>query len=149
MGSRKMYADLLVLGMCPRKSLVLKMPAVPQKYLGDFVRGYFDGDGCVYFKKLKFADRKNKRHILQSAFSCGSFDFLVALLQLLREHGVRGGSLKRKKGGNELMLSHHDSVALYGIMYHNLRRGDIYLVRKYRLFTQAIETLYGKNAVVV
>ena len=125
------------------------MPTIPQKYVGHFVRGYFDGDGCVYSKKLQFADRKNQRLVLLSVFSCGTLSFLEALLELLKTRGVRGGSLKKKKSGNELALSRLDSVALYRIMYNNLRDSDIYLGRKYKLFTHAIETLYGKNAAVV
>ena len=148
-GSVGMYNDLLALGMSPRKSLTLQMPTIPQKYIGHFVRGYFDGDGCVYSKKLQFADRKNQRLVLLSVFSCGTLSFLEALLELLKTRGVRGGSLKKKKSGNELALSRLDSVALYRIMYNNLRDSDIYLGRKYKLFTHAIETLYGKNAAVV
>ena len=148
-GSREMYNDLLALRMSSRKSLTLQMPKIPKRCFSHFVRGYFDGDGCVYFKKLQFADRKNPRHILLSVFSCGTFSFLKTLLDSLKRSGVEGGSLKKKKRGNELVLSHHDSVALYRIMYNNLGDSDIYLSRKYRLFTHAIETLYGKNAAVV
>lgn len=148
-GSKEIFNDLRILGMTSRKSLILQMPPVPQRYVGHFVRGYFDGDGCIYFKTLKFADRKNPRKILQSIFSCGSTAFLSSLHESLQLQGVNGGSLKRKERGNELVLSHRDSVALYRIMYNNLGDSDIYLGRKYRLFTHAIETLYGKNAVVV
>ena len=144
MGSKKMYDDLWALGLRPRKSLTLKMPATPEKYVGHFIRGYFDSDGCVYFKSLHFADRKNARYVLQSVFSCGTPGFLIDLISILRRKGVKGGSLKQKKRGNELALSHHDSIALYRIMYNTLDGSDIYLARKYRLFTRAIETLYGK-----
>ena len=142
-GSMEMYNDLLALGMSPRKSLTLRMPTIPREYIRHFVRGYFDGDGCVYFKALQFADRKNQRQVLLSVFSCGTYSFLESLLALLKGSGVKGGSLKQKKSGNELALSHRDSVALYRIMYNNLHDSDIYLGRKYRLFTHAIETLYG------
>ena len=145
-GSKLMYKDLHSLGFTSRKSLTLGMPNIPKKYVQHFVRGYFDGDGCVYFKRLKFADRKNPRYILQTVFSCGSFYFLAELRKVLSHLGIKGGSLKKKKAGNELALSHRDSVALYRIMYNNLGDSDIYLVRKYLLFTRAIETLYGKNA---
>src|SRR3989338_7407870 len=87
--------------MSPRKSLTLQMPTIPQKYIGHFVRGYFDGDGCVYSKKLQFADRKNQRLVLLSVFSCGTLSFLEALLELLKTRGVRGGSLKKKKRSEE------------------------------------------------
>lgn len=147
MGSKELFTDLLELGFTPRKSLTLKMPSIPKKHVSHFVRGYFDGDGCVYFKSLRFTGRKNARYVLQSLFTCGTHNFLVALQVLLQQHGVKGGSLKKKKGGNELMLSHLDSVALYRIMYNNLQDSDIYLARKYKLFTHAIETLYGKMRV--
>ena len=147
-GSKQMYEDLSTLGFRSRKSLDLDMPQIPKKYFGHFVRGYFDGDGCVYFKSLKFADRKNLRHVLQSVFSCGTFDFLVALRGLLHKQGVQGGSLKKKKRGNELMLSHLDSVALFHLMYDTVPDNGLFLARKHKKYVRALRTLYGKNAVV-
>ena len=43
--------DLINLGCPPRKSVTLKFPNVPGDYLSHFVRGYFDGDGSIYFNK--------------------------------------------------------------------------------------------------
>jgi hypothetical protein len=43
--------DLQRLGVTPRKSLTLQFPSadqVPPEFLGSFVRGYFEGDGCIY-----------------------------------------------------------------------------------------------------
>jgi hypothetical protein len=45
--SRKMILDLKTLGCTPRKSLTLKFPILSEKYKWDFIRGYFDGDGCA------------------------------------------------------------------------------------------------------
>src|SRR3989344_8046642 len=45
-GSKEIYFDLLKLGLVPNKSLVLKVPVIPKKFIKHFVRGYFDGDGC-------------------------------------------------------------------------------------------------------
>ena len=50
--NQKMYKDLLNLGCSERKSLTLRFPTeaqVPLKYLHHFIRGYFDGDGCVKY----------------------------------------------------------------------------------------------------
>src|SRR5580692_2106579 len=44
-GSKDFFEDILRLGLTPHKSLSMKMPLVPKEYFGDFVRGYFDGDG--------------------------------------------------------------------------------------------------------
>ena len=41
------YDDLVALGGCENKSDVLQFPQVPQQYLSDFIRGYFDGNGCI------------------------------------------------------------------------------------------------------
>jgi hypothetical protein len=46
-GDHALYDSLIVKGLAPNKSLTMDFPAVPKKYLFDFLRGYFDGDGCV------------------------------------------------------------------------------------------------------
>ena len=108
-----------------------------------FLRGQFQNISPILaFNFPNLCSHNN----LKEAFSL--YSFLESLLALLKGSGVKGGSLKQKKSGNELALSHRDSVALYRIMYNNLHDSDIYLGRKYKLFTRAIETLYGKNAVV-
>ena len=48
--SKKMKQDLIKKGCIPNKSLVLKFPnieQVPQELIPHFIRGYFDGDGCI------------------------------------------------------------------------------------------------------
>lgn len=97
MGSKKWFFDLSRLGFTQNKSKALQVPTIPTKYFGHFVRGYFDGDGCVYFNKLKYSDRARKRWILITLFTSGSRIFLVTLWGLLKRHGVIGGSLKKKK----------------------------------------------------
>lgn len=146
-GSKKWFADLSRLGFTQNKSNTLLFPKIPKKYLSDFVRGYFDGDGCIYFKKLKFADRKNKRWIVLTLFTSGSEAFLRSLHTALLSIGVKGGSLRKKARGFDLSLSSRDSLAIYRLMYHTAPITDLYLPRKYKLFTKAMKTLYP-NAVV-
>jgi hypothetical protein len=45
--SKQLYEDLKALGCIPAKTLKLKFPNLPKKYLHHFIRGYFDGDGCI------------------------------------------------------------------------------------------------------
>ena len=60
-GSKEWFADLSSLGFTQAKSHTLNFPEVPEEVLGHFVRGYFDGDGCIYFFRQR---RKNlNRHI--------------------------------------------------------------------------------------
>ena len=45
-----MVKDLISHGCCENKSLILKPPTtVPNDLINHFIRGYFDGDGCVCF----------------------------------------------------------------------------------------------------
>ena len=53
-GSKKMCNDLIKLGCVPNKSLILTFPTedqVPLELQRHFIRGYFDGDGCITYRK--------------------------------------------------------------------------------------------------
>ena len=144
-GSNEMFKDLLMLGFIPNKSLTITFPIIPEKFKKDFVRGYFDGDGCVYFKQHKAKDRKKKRWVFTTRFTSGSRKFLESLHS---ELDFEGGFILDKERGYELVFSHRDSVALYNLMYHNDCHG-LYLNRKYKLFRKAIKVLYGINNAAV
>lgn len=151
-GSKEWFADLEHLGFTPRKSGSLKFPRVPEQYMGDFIRGYFDGDGCVYFRQLQFSSRKKKRPILMTLFTSGSQGFLKVFVQHLRQYGIKGGSLKEKQKGGvvsgyELSFSHYDSLAIYRLMYNTVSITGLFLPRKRKVFIEAFRTLYP-NAVV-
>jgi len=52
MCSEQISTNLSLLGCTPRKSLTLKFPTeeqVPNHLIQHFIRGYFDGDGCICF----------------------------------------------------------------------------------------------------
>lgn len=54
--------DLCNLGCLPNKSLILVFPntdIVPKKFVRDFMRGYFDGDGCISINEQKRTVRMN------------------------------------------------------------------------------------------
>lgn len=55
--SKHLYNAVTNLGCVPRKSLILKFPTEEQvpKYLhSHFIRGYFDGDGCISFRSNRY-----------------------------------------------------------------------------------------------
>lgn len=81
---KEIYNDIINLGGIERKSTCVLFPSVPEEYLPDFIRGYFDGDGSIMLLK-------NNR--VNSAFICGSKLFLDSLLEKLKKYaGVNGGS---------------------------------------------------------
>jgi hypothetical protein len=46
-GNKNLYDSLVTLGLYPSKPLTIHTPSIPRKMVSHFVRGYFDGDGCV------------------------------------------------------------------------------------------------------
>lgn len=65
----KICNDLIKLGCTPTKSLTLEFPKkdiIPQDFIRDFIRGYFDGDGGVSYTEGKYYNNARKK-ILQTA----------------------------------------------------------------------------------
>lgn len=146
-GSKDWFTDLFRLDFSQNKSNTLAFPKIPAPFTLDFIRGYFDGDGCVYFKKHFAKDRNKKRWVFTTRFTSGSKKFLSSLLTVLRLGGIRGGFILRKfkTSGYDLVLSRRDSIALYKLMYHTDPTAKLFLPRKRTLFRKALTTLYGSS----
>ena len=138
-GSREMYDDLLRLGMIPKKSKRMKMVNIPSKYFGDFVRGYFDGDGNVWSGYIN-KDRKKKTPVLHVGFTSASAGFLRSMLLTLRKSAnIEGGGVYPVKNKNcaRLSLSTKDSLKLYKVMYNTSY--SLFLSRKRQVFENFIK----------
>lgn len=142
-GSKIIFNDLLKLGFKPNKSRTIKFPSVPLKCLPHFIRGYFDGDGCVSFGIYSRKMRKSKAYLLSSRFTSGNKKFLANLLKILQKYtNIKGGFIYKKNRGFELSLSIRDSKKLYQFMYNNVSK-EQFLERKYNKFKKALS--YWKN----
>ena len=116
------YKDIVALGGTERKSLTVQFPNVPEEYLSDFIRGYFDGDGSVFY-------RKGGR--INTAFTCGCKDFLDVLWSILKEKaGVEGGSYDPTS--YSLRFGNKDSRKIGNFIYKD--NPDIFLLRKREKF---------------
>lgn len=82
-GSKEIFSDLLKIGLTPVKSKTVKLAKVPGKYFNYFVRGYFDGDGCISSGIYNRKDRKGTKHVIISRFTSGRRVFLQNLLERL------------------------------------------------------------------
>jgi len=142
-GSKKIFNDLLKLGLTPNKSKTIKLPVVPEKYSSHFLRGYFDGDGNVTVCTYKRKTRNNKSTtILQSGFTSGSKNFLASLKNKLSKAGVvKGGTLYYSSNGWRLYFSMNDSKELYNYLYTGLNKTDkLFLKRKKIIFEKYLGT---------
>jgi intein-encoded DNA endonuclease-like protein len=126
-GNKVMYQDLLYLGMVHRKSKSMHLPKIPLEYFSHFLRGYFDGDGCIYTSVPK--GRKSTR--LRVIFSSGSKAFLSELSSLLAYIlPIKPLHFYRTTGAYNLMANGGDSLKILDYMYADLGSSP-YLTRKY------------------
>jgi len=131
-GSREMCDDLRALGVSEEKTYTMEVPKVPEKYIGDFVRGYFDGDGNVWVGMVH-KDRKKQSLVIHTSFTSCSFNFLKDLKSKLKEKGLLGGCIYNRKNANCLKYSIKNSLILSEIMY-NGSGNDLFLNRKKIIF---------------
>ena len=119
------YNDIVALGGKENKSNDIEFPLVPDEYLADFIRGYFDGDGCIM-------ELKNNR--LNCAFTSGSEKFRNKLLELLREKaGVDGGSFDKQAS---IKFGKKDTIKIGKFMYKD--DPQMFLLRKQSKFKKYI-----------
>lgn len=121
--STKMTNDLIKLGCVPNKSLTLTFPTeeqVPNHLIRHFIRGYFDGDGCVSIDKSKTPS------ILFQV--TGTYDMLINIKKFFNikanVHKIINIHDLRCKGNKK-------AIEIFDILYKD---ANIYLQRKYDIY---------------
>lgn len=133
-GNANLFKSLEAIGLTPHKSMTMQFPNVPDRNLPAFIRGYFDGDGCVYVRKIS----STRPTHLKTIFTSGSKKFLIKLQKYLKEKAkMEGGGLYEHgstKGTYQLRYAARDSIRLFQYMYKNEETGSLALRRKYDIF---------------
>lgn len=120
------YDDLLKYGLHTKKSLTLLPPEnISSEYYRDFIRGYFDGDGCITNYKLCGKNHK-KIKIL------GTYLFLEWINFILSENKVSKRKIDKQTNKIfRLQYNTKDSDAIFEFLYRN---ASTYLQRKKEKF---------------
>lgn len=139
-GSIEMCNDLRRLGFFENKTKNMVIPNITKKYLSDFVRGYFDGDGNVWVGYVH-KERKTSSLVIFIAFTSCSNKFLEQLHIKLKSIGLIGGTLYKPKNKDfcRLQFSTGDTLKLYNFMYNGYVQGNgLFLKRKKSVFEKYI-----------
>lgn len=152
LGSKEMFDDLTSLGVTPRKSKTIELPNVPDRYFSHFLRGYFDGDGCVSVCTYQKKDRKTKSTIITSGFTSGSYSLLKNIKDKLTQFNIiQGGTLYFSGRGYRIYFSTLDSLRLWKFIYKDVAK-NLFLERKRKVFEiffkNRYSTLHAPHAVV-
>ena len=136
-GSRRMFADLIKIGLTPHKSKTIGFPDnIPDKYSNHFIRGYFDGDGCVYFQIIPGKIKESVVRRLNIIFTSGSKTFLRGLSDSLRRSiGIDKDKIYTSNYAYQLRYFVHDTIKLFKFLYKDVT-DDLYLKRKLKVFSK-------------
>ena len=108
---------------------------VPNEYLPDFIRGFFEADGCVRWSKSKLIKRGGA---IRACFSQNDHEILEFIHSILLDKGVvQRGFISQNHNSLLLEFGIADSVSIYHYLYDDC--GDLYSPRKKQKFEELIE----------
>jgi hypothetical protein len=130
--SNEIIKDIKKLGGKERKSLIMRFPKVPKKYLPDFIRGLWDGDGCVTYCGGAKCYRSN--------YTCGSKKFIYKMFSILHREikGLNGFVYRTRPNVYVIMFGKNDTIRLRDYIYGK-GKSKLKLIRKLNKFDNAGE----------
>ena len=144
--SKKIVEDIVRLGGKPCKSLDVKFPSIPKKFLPDFIRGLWDGDGCISNQKWR------GYNYYRASLSSGSKKFIYELKEVLNKNMpftkgfvekknqkrgtiIKGRALKKDSVVYQFNFGINDTRRLRDFMYYD--ESNFKMIRKYKKFQEA------------
>lgn len=130
----KLCYDLINLGCVPAKTYIINFPdenKVPHKYMSDFLRGFFDGDGCISIRN----SIPNKR--IETNIT-GMKHMLESIINYLYKEKILNKAPKifLKKNSNAYMTyiyGYENNKKFLDYLYNDSK---IYLDRKYQKYIE-------------
>lgn len=118
-------------GLKERKSLDMSLPNIPNEYFGDFLRGYFDGNGSVVLRYTQY------NTYAQISFTSGSSQFVDGLQDKLFTLGIKSHVYKDGRINNSSyylkVIKRSEIEELFKVMYQTSNQ-ESRLKRKYEKY---------------
>lgn len=120
--SQYMCEALSKLGCTPNKTHTLQFPDINPNLYNHFIRGFFDGDGCLSISNRAYQNRVD--------FVCASKKFLDALRVIISQHSKTNGNVYKEKKHDiwHLRYGGHQTKQIMDWLYEN---STVYLNRKH------------------
>jgi intein/homing endonuclease len=124
--NKKLIEELQIWGLHQKKSHTLTFPySIPKKFYWHWIRGYFDGDGCVYITKGGSL----------VAHLSGNVNVLTSIKEIFNsDHENRCNVYEHPKGiYRQISYSSKTAEAFLELMYQD---ATMYMPRKYLKYTK-------------
>lgn len=124
-------------GGMERKSIVMPMPKIPEKFYFDFLRGYMDGDGTI----RKQAHHRNKDIFYLYFQLIGGKNLLCDVQKFIKEKYEVDLSLRiidKESGFSRLSAQGKKAFMFLDLIYENVnsKKTDLFLKRKYKIYSE-------------
>ena len=136
--SKDIFEDLEKLGCIQNKTDKIEMPKIEEKFIWPFLRGFFDGDGCIILNK--------QRSTMKFDFCSSSLVMLEQIRDFLYKNGIfsyigkstsSNGAITRKIPNYRLYISGMENGYIFGSLLY--KDATIYLERKKERFDDIVK----------
>lgn len=131
-----MVNDLCKFGVTKNKTYNFHMPEIDEKLMKHFIRGYFDGDGCVRTRTRKLASGQVVEYPLCD-FSSVDINFLEELRQYMYDKLNICSYIYTEESGCHRLCIHKNEHTMTFLNYL-YTDANIYLDRKYETYLSII-----------
>lgn len=120
-----------LIGSTDKSHSLFKLPNLPSKMFHHFVRGFFDGDGSIYWRSSKSRHGKITK-ALQTSFTGGCLtNHIEELRDYLHKNVGLGNKKISGKQRKKLIYNQYDSMLLCEWMYKN---ATVFMQRKKQIW---------------
>lgn len=134
-----MINDLYKFGITKDKTYNFHMPNIHEDLMKHFIRGYFDGDGCVRTRTRKLASGKSVEYPLCD-FSSVDINFLEELRQYIyNQLGICSYIYTEESSCSRLCIHKNEHTTVFlNYLYND---ANIYLDRKYEKYLSIMNNI--------
>ena len=142
LNGKKMSKDLVNIGCEPNKTFTIEYPDIPKELERHFLRGYFDGDGCVRINsdKRDGSKRGDLRIVGGSEKMINKINERMNIL-----FGSNINKLYGPKGGKYKFIGWSGMSDIEKIYEGFYRDTDLFLNRKKLIFDEVIDIIKNKR----
>ncbi|MEG1142716.1 MAG: LAGLIDADG family homing endonuclease [Clostridia bacterium] len=141
--SSEFSTHLVNLGVVPNKTKSFSHPKIKDELFKFYLRGYFDGDGCLYFNE----NLKTRKFSKSVEIACFSIEPMEEIRDILLKYNINSKVYKTKEGRNsKLMISNFSDMRKFLDFIYDEAKETCKLDRKFEKYKKFIE-LIDKDAV--